>query len=326
MSYTMAMRTAYLLWGVMCVFWIPTYAYADTVRGIEFPVGGPNYYRDDFGDSRGGGTRKHQGNDIIAPKMTPLVSTIDGKVLFIVSPEPAWGYEVCLIDAEGYLYDYLHMNNDNPGTDDNRGGELHAYAPGIEAGVSVRKGQLIGWVGDSGNAEDTVPHLHFEMRDPSGSVINPYQSLIGATGAYKKSDPKLTITADVRSKLLQTPDGHPDDIFKTFLEQGSKGEEVRQLQIVLKVLGLIKKENITGNFDATTRSGVIAFQKRQQIDPLGIVGPMTRAHLNRGIASGVLTEYKPFYSGAEERAMQIQKLIGQIKILTDRLNAIQGTR
>lgn len=308
----------------MCL--IPAYAYADTVRTIEFPVGGPNYYRDDFGDPRGGGTRKHQGNDIIAVKMTPLVSTIDGKVLFVISPEAAWGYEVCLIDADGYLYDYLHMNNDNPGTDDDRGGEAHAYAPGIDTGVSVHKGQIIGWVGDSGNAEETVPHLHFEMHDPSGVVIDPYQSLISATGAYKNSDPKLTITPDVRSKLLAMPDGHPGDIFKNFLEQGSRGEEVRQLQIVLKVLGLIKKEDVTGNFDATTRIAVMAFQKRQQIDPLGIVGPMTRAHLNRGIASGVLTEYKPYYSEAEQRAILIQKLTEQIKILSDRLRAIGGVR
>ncbi|MDO8504494.1 MAG: peptidoglycan-binding protein, partial [Candidatus Liptonbacteria bacterium] len=148
------------------------------VRSIMFPVGGPSVFRDDFNEPRGtDGTREHLGIDIIADKMTPVVSAVDGEVSYAVTPEASWGYSISIRDADGYSYRYLHLNNDTPGTDDGNGGETNAYAPGIRRGVRVVKGQLIGWVGDSGNAENTVSHLHFEIRGLSRTVINPYESL-----------------------------------------------------------------------------------------------------------------------------------------------------
>lgn len=310
---------------VVLVLVAPVPSSAQVVRAIEFPVGGTNYYFDDWGAPRGGGTRTHTGNDIIAPKMTPLVSAINGTVQYVISPEASWGYEIALVDTEGYQYLYYHVNNDTPGSDDGRGGEGNAYAQGISRGQSVTKGQLVGWIGDSGNAENTVPHLHFEIRGPDRQAINPYPSLLASTGAYKTSDRSLNVTADLRLQLEKVVDGRPNDIFKTILEQGASGEEVRQLQIVLKVLGLLGAEHVTGYFGPMTRDAVIAFQKRQMIPPLGIVGPKTREDLNRGIYSGVLTEYKPYYTDAMLRAMQIQKLLEQIKILQDRIKAQQGT-
>jgi murein DD-endopeptidase MepM/ murein hydrolase activator NlpD len=283
---------------------LPGFAYAATVRSIEFPVGGPNSFRDDFGDPRGGGTRTHKGNDIIAAKMTPLFSAVDGKVLFVMSPQPSWGYEIMLVDSEGYQYDYLHVNNDTPGTDDGKGGETNAYAPGIVNGASVTKGQLIGWVGDSGNAEDTVPHLHFEIHEPSGTPIDPYDSLIVASGPYRSSNDSRGITPDVRAKLESMQDGRPDDVFKQNLDVGSSGDIVRQLQITLKVAGLLDKDSVTGYYGQKTRAAVMAFQKRQGLEQVGAVGPKTRTMLNRGIASGVLQEYKPFYTDAEKKAIE----------------------
>ena len=316
-------RTLFLV--ALAIFTLPSVSFAQVVRSIEFPVGGPNYYFDDWGAPRGGGTRTHTGNDIIAKKMTPLVSAINGTVQYVISPEASWGYEIALVDSEGYQYLYYHVNNDTPETDDGRGGEGNAYAPGLTRGQSVTKGQLVGWVGDSGNAENTVPHLHFEIRGPDHQAINPYPSLLASTGAYKISDRRLNVTPDLRLQLEKVVDGRPNDIFKTILEQGASGEEVRQLQIVLKVLGLLGAEHVTGYFGPTTREAVIAFQKRQLLPPLGIVGPKTREDLNRGIYSGVLTEYKPYYTDAMLRAMQIQKLLEQIKILQDRIKAQQGT-
>jgi murein DD-endopeptidase MepM/ murein hydrolase activator NlpD len=294
------------LFAVICfmLLFLPSLSLAATVRNIEFPVNGPNSFRDDFGDPRGGGTRSHKGNDIIAAKMTPLVSTIDGKVLFVVSPQPSWGYEICLIDSDGYQYDYLHVNNDVPGTDNGKGGEGNAYAPGIITGATVTKGQLIGWVGDSGNAEDTVPHLHFEIHDPSGMAIDPYDSLIVASGPYRSSNDSRGITPDMRASLENVIDGRPDDVFKTGLDVGSSGDIVRQLQISLKVLGLLQADSVTGYYGPKTRAAVMAFQKRQGLDQLGNVGPKTRAALNRGLASGVLQEYKPFYNDAEKKAIE----------------------
>ncbi len=306
------------------LFLLPTLVSAEVVRAIEFPVGGPNNFHADFGAPRGGGTRTHKGNDIIAAKMTPVVSVVDGRVGYLVSPEASWGYEISIVDADGYQYLYYHLNNDTPGTDDGRGGEANAYASGLATGATVTRGQLLGWVGDSGNAENTVSHLHFEIHDQNRQAIDPYPSLIVSTGAYRGSNASLGITPDMRLQLERGVDGRPNDIFKTILEQGASGEEVRQLQITLKVLGLLAKENITGYFGPLTRTAVMAFQKRQMIEPIGIVGPATRAQLNSGIASGVLTEYKPYYTDEMLRAIQIQKLNAQIKILQDRLRAQTG--
>lgn len=153
---------------------------AQVVRDIEFPVNGSVTFRDDFGEPRSGG-RVHEGVDLMGEKMMPLVSAINGWVKYVVDPEETWGYAVVLQDAEGWSYHYLHVNNDTPGTDDGLGGTQHAYAPGIDRGVAVVRGQHIAWMGDSGNAENAGPHLHFEIRMPDGTPVNPYQSLIAAT-------------------------------------------------------------------------------------------------------------------------------------------------
>lgn len=219
------------LFAVICfmLLFLPSLSLAATVRNIEFPVGGPNSFRDDFGDPRGGGTRSHKGNDIIAAKMTPLVAAVDGYVNFVANPQASWGYEVELQDDEGYTYDYLHVNNDTPGTDDGMGGIANAYANGIVRGVRVTRGQLLGWVGDSGNAEETVSHLHFEMHDPEHKVINPFFSLSVASGGkgVSSSVPStgtVEPTFEERKASLRY-------IFSKTLRSGDESAEVRQLQL-----------------------------------------------------------------------------------------------
>ena len=159
---------------------LATPAHAGFVREIIFPVNGPHSFSDDFGDTRSGG-REHLANDILADKMTPVVAAKDGIIRYIVIPEASWGYALYLEDADGWQYRYLHLNNDTPGTDDHDGGPENAYAPGIERGSRVVAGQHLGWVGDSGNAESTGSHLHFEMWTPDHTAINPYESLLAAT-------------------------------------------------------------------------------------------------------------------------------------------------
>ena len=155
-------------------------AHAGFVREIVFPVNGSHSFSDDFGDPRSGG-REHLANDILAKKMTPVVAAKEGVIRYIVIPEAPWGYALYLEDADGWQYRYLHLNNDTPGTDDHNGGPENAYAPGIARGTRVVAGQLLGWVGDSGNAESTGSHLHFEMWTPDHAAINPYESLLAAT-------------------------------------------------------------------------------------------------------------------------------------------------
>lgn len=152
----------------------------DIVRDIEFPVLGDSSYTSSFGDPRSGG-RTHEGVDIFAAKMTPFVSAVDGVVSLITFTERDWGNGVFIRDGDGYSYRYLHVNNDTPGTDDGAGGSVYAFPGTIVRGTRVMRGQLIGWVGDSGNAEDTAPHLHFEIRTPDDTPLDPYQSLQAAT-------------------------------------------------------------------------------------------------------------------------------------------------
>lgn len=150
---------------------------------IIFPVQGVVNFSDDFGDGRSGG-RVHEGNDLMAPKMTPIMAARSGRVVSAAMTEPSYGYMISIAGDDGYKYNYLHINNDTPGTDDGNGGPLYAYAPGIQAGVEVTRGQLIAWVGDSGNAEAAGSHLHFEIRMPDDKAIDPYPYLNIALKIY----------------------------------------------------------------------------------------------------------------------------------------------
>lgn len=150
---------------------------ADT-RSITFPILGGGRYSNDFGAPRVGHT--HEGNDIFAPKHQPLVSVVNGRIRRVAWPQPSYGYMVSITDDEGWQYWYLHINNDTPGTDDGKGGGRYAYYPGAEDGAQVVKGQIIGYLGDSGNAESTASHVHFEIHSPDGSVVNPFPSLNAA--------------------------------------------------------------------------------------------------------------------------------------------------
>ncbi len=137
---------------------------------MYFPVVGENHYSDTFGAPRSGG-RTHAGVDIMSAKMTPVVAVADGTVGWMQDEQ---GTSNCcamsLRHDDGWESWYIHLNNDTPGTDDGQG---WGFAPGIESGVHVYAGQLIGWVGDSGNAEWTGSHLHFELHEPDGTVVNP---------------------------------------------------------------------------------------------------------------------------------------------------------
>ena len=142
---------------------------------VVFPIlGGATSYWNDFGVPRDGGARTHEGNDLMAPKHTPLLAVADGEISFVAYPERDWGMAIYLRANDGYEYRYLHVNNDRPGTDDHSALPWYAYATDITEGARVRAGQIIGWNGDSGNAEGTSPHVHFEMRDPSRNLMNPF--------------------------------------------------------------------------------------------------------------------------------------------------------
>jgi hypothetical protein len=138
--------------------------------GVDFA------YSDTFGAPRGGG-RTHHGVDIgtYGIKGVPVVAAADGVIKYVnwSSEADDLNEERCctlaIQHADGWETWYIHMNNDDPGTDN---GLAWGIAEGILPGVEVKAGQLIGWDGDSGNAEGTIPHLHWEVH-LNGAVVNP---------------------------------------------------------------------------------------------------------------------------------------------------------
>ena len=140
-----------------------------------FPVVGNVTYTDDFGAPRAQGP--HQGNDIMSIRHQPAVAFEFGKVEKHVTSSG-----MCMLylhGASGMTYVYIHLNNDLTASNDNQGGCKNgvAYAPGLATGQTVRRGQLVGYVGDSGDADGLQPHLHFEIRTPTGRAIDPYPYL-----------------------------------------------------------------------------------------------------------------------------------------------------
>ena len=150
-------------------------------NGLLFPVIGSANYSDTFLAYRAGQvSNKHHAIDIFAAKHSHIVSPVDGTVRYVGYPQDSWGWYVVIVDDDGYEYHFMHVNNDTPGTDDGQGGPMHAYGPdlfgqynyGSENASRVAKGQLLGYVGDSGNAENTPPHLHFEIIKPEYTQMN----------------------------------------------------------------------------------------------------------------------------------------------------------
>jgi len=143
---------------------------------LIFPVVGPATYTNDFGDPRGQGG--HQGNDIKAARKAPVVAVEGGRISFWTTSARA-GCMLYLYGRSGTTYLYIHLNNDLTMRNDNRGKckPGTAYAPGLKSGARVRAGQLIGFVGDSGDANGIYPHLHFELHPDGGGAVSPYSWL-----------------------------------------------------------------------------------------------------------------------------------------------------
>ncbi len=171
------LRSAVLAALLCGVFPVPP-ARADVTRRITFPIIGSVNYTNDWGAPRTG--HSHEGNDIFGRKGQPLVAAVDGVVEWVTYVDSGYGLAFSIRDADGYAYWYLHVNNDTPGSDDGKSRGVFAFAPDLYGGNPVVAGQLLGWMGDSGNAERTPAHLHFEIHEPDGDPTNPFWSLQAA--------------------------------------------------------------------------------------------------------------------------------------------------
>jgi hypothetical protein len=153
-------------------------AHAEPPKQIIFPVVGPVQFENDFGAPRG--SRSHRGNDIMAARKAPVVAVEAGRI-----HRPSWSSSDCALileGASGTKYWYLHLNDDRTRRDDNRGGCRNgvSFAPDLRSGMRVRAGQLIGYVGNSGNAAGGSPHLHFELHPEGSGAVAPYRWLTAA--------------------------------------------------------------------------------------------------------------------------------------------------
>jgi murein DD-endopeptidase MepM/ murein hydrolase activator NlpD len=135
-------------------------------RDLIIPVDGvdDDQLRDTYADSRDG--RLHEAIDIMAPRNTPVRAVEDGRIAKLFT-SAAGGLTIYVFDrGERYCYYYAH---------------LERYASGLQEGQTVKRGEVIAFVGSSGNASRTAPHLHFaifrltsEKRWWKGEPLNPY--------------------------------------------------------------------------------------------------------------------------------------------------------
>ena len=137
---------------------------------LVFPVGGKCAFIDTYGAARAGG-RSHEGTDIIAPQGKPVYAVTSGTIWRMSylggGSNTLGGNSVHLKagDGTGTYYYYAH---------------LVAFADGITKGATVTAGQLLGFVGMTGNASG--PHLHFEIHPNGGTSVNPYPALKAVDG------------------------------------------------------------------------------------------------------------------------------------------------
>ena len=142
--------------------------------GLAIPVQGirPNQLVDTYTQARAGGARTHDAIDIMASEGTPVLAAADGTVEKLFFSEGGGGISVYVRSPDQrWTYYYAH---------------LQGYAPGLAEGQKVKRGQLLGRVGHTGNANPAGPHLHFAINrmQPgekwyNGSAINPYPLLAG---------------------------------------------------------------------------------------------------------------------------------------------------
>jgi len=142
---------------------------AEAPRGLIVPVAGVqrSELRDNYEQARGGA--RHEAIDIMAPRGTPVIATDDGFVRKLFTSIPG-GLTIYEFDPDQrFCYYYAHLDR---------------YADGLHEGQFLHRGDVLGYVGTTGNAPKNTPHLHFtifragpDKKWWKGTAINPYPLL-----------------------------------------------------------------------------------------------------------------------------------------------------
>lgn len=279
----------------------------DPVEEIPIPIMfglALNRIYSDFGDDRDGGSRQHEGQDLLAPRGTPIASPTDAVVTRTGNGSSS-GITVTTRNPGGESFIYMHLDD---------------IAEGIKSGTVLEPGDIIGFVGDTGNAKGGVTHLHFEIRE-GRKATDPYPRLdreftlkerVDGVEKYLKeldSDDREDFAEELvtswRSIFVQAKLANielPDEIEEALgtvavgtaagspgirdLTLGSRGDDVTLLQTVL--IGLNKGPaakalagaGATGYFGAMTQAALAEYQAAAGVSPAsGYYGPLTRARL-----------------------------------------------
>ena len=158
-----------------------------TAYDILCPVTGKVSFSNDWQAPRSAGTF-HEGNDIFAPMWTPSVAVVAGKITWTYGEKS--GYAIWLNGKDGNKYFYAHFQ-----------GWVHSDAA-VGGKRDVAAGEIIAWVGGTGNANG-VSHLHFEIHPDGGEPVNPYPSLVaectdrtGTTAAHDQGGADVSSSVD----------------------------------------------------------------------------------------------------------------------------------
>lgn len=158
----------------------------------------------DFGAPRGGGTRSHEGQDMLAPKGAPIVSPTEA----VVTGTGQW------TGAGNYVY------TQNPGGERFR--YMHLDTIEVSRGDKLNPGDIIGTVGDTGNAPDGVYHLHFEILDEDGDPTDPYPRITKEWTLKKQVSFLRDIFRSIRNdkEYARFLVNEYPEVFKTALREG----------------------------------------------------------------------------------------------------------
>ena len=274
---------------------------------ILFGIGLKDFFLN-FGDSRDGGARTHEGEDIMAVKGTPVVSPTSAIVLRVGTGSTEGNY-VYTANPGGETFVYMHLD---------RIGE------GVVVGVVLETGSLIGYVGNTGNASGGAAHLHFEIHNSDRVAIDPFPRLSVLFGLQEKityltkiltqtSDSitlanflvlnfrgtfntaitqSITLPVVISNALSSVPNTttpSTSSLPQGDLTIGSRGIDVTNLQkyLILKSAGAeavrLASAGATGYFGVLTQSAVMEYQIAMRIIPAnGYYGSATRVSVIAG--------------------------------------------